>query len=106
MLSTTYYLQCAECHEGLILPEHAHLGATWRCRSRVTCHVYSDDYHSVDCRFCNAPHAVEMITTIINTAEAKLQEISTSPSVKLYENFIRKNLSTLHLKHYLNLFGD
>ena len=37
MLSTTYYLQCAECHEGLILPEHAHLGATWRCRSRVTC---------------------------------------------------------------------
>ena len=47
-----------------------------------------------------------MITTIINTAEAKLQEISASPTVKLYENFIRKNLSTLHLKHYLNLFGD
>ncbi len=46
-----------------------------------------------------------MIMKIINTAESKLQEISCSPSVKQYEAFIRKNLKTLHLKHYLNLLG-
>ena len=56
-------------------------------------------------RFCNAPSAAEMIMKIINTAESKLQEISCSPSVKQYEAFIRKNLKTLHLKHYLNLLG-
>ena len=46
-----------------------------------------------------------MIIKIINTAESKLQDISCSPSVKLYEAFIRKNLKTFHLKHYLNLLG-
>ena len=25
-------LKCQECHEGLILPEQAGLGAAWRCR--------------------------------------------------------------------------
>lgn len=81
-------LKCQECAEGLLLPEQPGLGAAWRCR------------------FCNAPSAAEMIIKIINTAESKLQDISCSPSVKLYEAFIRKNLKTFHLKHYLNLLAQ
>ena len=57
-------------------------------------------------RFCNAPYDLEMILEIIESVEKQLDEISKNPSVKKYEQFIRKNSQTLHIKHYLNLFGE
>ena len=57
-------------------------------------------------RFCNVPYDLDMILEIIENVEKQLEEISETPSVKLYENFIRRNSSTLHMKHYLNLFGE
>jgi len=78
-------LKCKECSEGLILPENAHIGSTWRCR------------------FCNAPYATEMIMSILESIENQLKEIEVCPSVKQLETFIRKNLSKLHMKHYLIL---
>ena len=47
-----------------------------------------------------------MILEIIENVEKQLDDISENPSVKLYEHFIRRNSSTLHIKHYLNLFGE
>ena len=47
-----------------------------------------------------------MIIEIIDTIEKQLDEISKNPSVKLYENFLRRNSQTLHIKHYLNLIGE
>ena len=47
-----------------------------------------------------------MVLEIIENVEKQLDEISSNPSVKLYENFIRRNSPTLHIKHYLNLFGE
>ena len=47
-----------------------------------------------------------MILEIIENVEKQLEEISENPSVKLYEHFIRRNSPTLHIKHYLNLFGE
>ena len=47
-----------------------------------------------------------MIIEIIETVEKQLDEISKNPSVKLYEQFIRTNSTTLHIKHYLNLLGE
>jgi len=78
-------LKCKECSEGLILPENIHVGSTWRCR------------------FCNAPYATEMIMSILESIENQLKEIAVSSSVKQLETFIRKNLSKLHMKHYLIL---
>ena len=43
---------------------------------------------------------------IIENVEKQLEEISINPSVKLYENFLRRNSSILHIKHYLNLLGE
>ena len=57
-------------------------------------------------RFCNDPYDLEMIIEIIDTIEKQLDEISKNPSVKLYENFLRRNSQTLHIKHYLNLIGE
>ena len=66
--------------------------------------------HRTDCyvihRFCNAPYDLEMILEILENVEKQLDEISENPSVKLYEHFIRRNSPTLHIKHYLNLFGE
>ena len=56
-------------------------------------------------RFCNAPFGGDMIQDIIDTAESQLREISSNPSVKQYESFIRRNTRTFHMKHYLILLG-
>ena len=56
-------------------------------------------------RFCNAPFGGDMIQDIIDTAENQLREISSNPSVKQYESFIRRNTRTFHMKHYLILLG-
>ena len=60
----------------------------------------------INCRFCNDPYDLEMIIEIIENAEKQLDEISKNPTVKLYEQFLRRNFQTLHIKHYLNLSGE
>lgn len=47
-----------------------------------------------------------MILEILENVEKQLDEISEDPSVKLYEHFILRNSPILHIKHYLNLFGE
>ena len=57
-------------------------------------------------RFCNEPYDLDMIIEIIERVEKELEDISKNPSVKLYENFLRRHSPTLHIKHYLNLLGE
>jgi len=82
-------VKCADCREGLILPDTNKKGSVWSCR------------------FCSNPFSPSMIEETVQRIEDELLAlIEDSHSVKEVESFIRKNSHTLHQKHYLNLIAQ